>query len=190
MEIRDSNQIKALIHPVRKSIMRRLIQGPATSSQVAKSIGLSANKVHYHMRILERAGLVRIVETHNIGSVKELYFEPAAEEIVIRPDPHDVELADVVSTSVDRELKTLMEDWRAFHQAGEQEARREAAYFSLLHMTADSGGKDMVDTAVKNVLESFEFAQARYHGRSYRLVVALVPDERSKNEEGNGANDN
>lgn len=190
MEIRDSNQIKALIHPVRKLIMGRLIQGPATPSQVAKSIGLTANKVHYHVRILERAGLVKLVQTHNIGSVKELFFEPVAEKIVIRLDRDDVELVDMVSKSVDRELQALVRDWRVFQQVSEEEVRREGAHFSLLHMTADSGGRAAIDAAVSKLLESFEYAQATFHGRNYKLVVAFVPDQQSKEEGGKAGNEN
>ena len=48
----------ALSHPVRRRILTRLAQGPASVSEAARGTPASKAGITKHVRILERAGLV------------------------------------------------------------------------------------------------------------------------------------
>lgn len=49
----------ALADPTRRAILGRLQSGPATVGQIAQPFSMSLNGVSKHLRVLERAGLVR-----------------------------------------------------------------------------------------------------------------------------------
>ena len=49
----------ALADETRRSILKRLASGEARVTEVAEPFGISLNSVSKHIRILERAGLVR-----------------------------------------------------------------------------------------------------------------------------------
>lgn len=49
----------ALADDTRRSILRRLASGEARVTEVAEPFGISLNSVSKHIRLLERAGLVR-----------------------------------------------------------------------------------------------------------------------------------
>ena len=49
----------ALADPTRRAILERLRRGPARVTDVARPFGISLNSVSKHIRILERADLVR-----------------------------------------------------------------------------------------------------------------------------------
>lgn len=49
----------ALAHPARRTIVERLAEGPATVGRASRGLGLSKPAVSKHVRVLERAGLVR-----------------------------------------------------------------------------------------------------------------------------------
>jgi len=49
----------ALADPTRRAILARLRTGPATVSQIAAPFDISLNGTSKHVRVLERAGLVR-----------------------------------------------------------------------------------------------------------------------------------
>ena len=49
----------ALADDTRRSILRRLAAGEARVTEVAEPFGISLNSVSKHIRLLERAGLVR-----------------------------------------------------------------------------------------------------------------------------------
>jgi len=53
------NTLIALADPTRRAILERLSRGPAKVTEVAAPFPISLNSVSKHVRILERAGLVK-----------------------------------------------------------------------------------------------------------------------------------
>src|SRR5579859_254252 len=71
-------QMRAIADQLRQRIMQELLQEPRTATQVAEVLGLAPAKVHYHIRELERVGLVNLVFTREKGGILEKYFQPIA----------------------------------------------------------------------------------------------------------------
>lgn len=71
-------QIQALGHPVRQHVLRLLTREPLTNKQLATRIGIAPGKLHFHVRELERAGLIEIVEERPKGGVIEKYYRAVA----------------------------------------------------------------------------------------------------------------
>ena len=58
--ITDPQAMRALAHPVRLAVLARLQQhGPATATQLAPHVGASPSVTSWHLRHLEKHGLVR-----------------------------------------------------------------------------------------------------------------------------------
>ncbi len=49
-----------------------------TATEVARIIGDGPGRVHYHMRILEAAGIVAVVRTESVNGIIARYYEPTA----------------------------------------------------------------------------------------------------------------
>lgn len=64
----------ALADPTRRAIVRRLTQGEARVTEIAAPFPMSLNAVSKHIRVLERAGLVR---RRVVGREHILSFNPA-----------------------------------------------------------------------------------------------------------------
>jgi DNA-binding transcriptional ArsR family regulator len=64
----------ALADPTRRAILRRLARGEARVTELAEPFAMSLNAVSKHIRMLERAGLVR---RQRIGREHVLSFEGA-----------------------------------------------------------------------------------------------------------------
>ena len=63
----------AFAHPVRRAIVARLAQGPATVGEATSGLGVSKPAVTKHLKVLEEAGVVRrAVE----GRTHRLRLEP------------------------------------------------------------------------------------------------------------------
>ena len=71
---RLDDTLGALADPTRRAIVGRLMQGEARVTDVAKPFAISLNSVSKHIRILERAGLVR---RRVLGREHRLSFDPA-----------------------------------------------------------------------------------------------------------------
>jgi len=78
-------QLRAIADPLRLRIVNALSQRALTATMLGETLGLPANKAHYHVRELEKAGLTRIVETREKGGILEKYYRAVARTLNV-PD--------------------------------------------------------------------------------------------------------
>ena len=76
--ISEPAQMKALSHPVRVRILRVLMTKAATVEQLADELGEASGRIHYHVKMLERHGLIKLVNTKQKLGVVEKYYRAVA----------------------------------------------------------------------------------------------------------------
>ncbi|MBA2286077.1 MAG: helix-turn-helix domain-containing protein [Ktedonobacteraceae bacterium] len=84
-EIETIEQLRAIADVLRVRILDLLRERPMTVTQVGEALHESPAKVHYHVRELERVGLLLLVETREKGGILEKYYQPIAREIDVSP---------------------------------------------------------------------------------------------------------
>lgn len=82
--INTVEQATTLLKPLRAELLKRLDQ-PRTCPELAKWFGLSTQKVNYHIRVLEKAGLVEKVAERPIRGVKEGVYQATARVYALAP---------------------------------------------------------------------------------------------------------
>jgi DNA-binding transcriptional ArsR family regulator len=66
--IRDATRLRAIAHPARMAALQHLMKiGPATATDLAEIAGLTPSAMSYHLRNLERAGLIETAEGRGDG---------------------------------------------------------------------------------------------------------------------------
>lgn len=75
----------ALLNPARLQILAELAE-PASASGVARRIGLPRQQVNYHLREMEKAGLIDFIEERRRGNCMERVVRVAARSYVISPE--------------------------------------------------------------------------------------------------------
>ena len=70
-----NDPFKALSHPIRRGIVERLAEGPATVGDATAGFGVSKPAISKHPRVLEETGVVRRVV---VGRTHRLSLEPDA----------------------------------------------------------------------------------------------------------------
>ncbi len=73
-------QIQATAEPTRWKILSLLIARAMTGSQLARVLDIPRPLAHYHLKILEKVGLVEFQEEHINGSMVERYYRAIARE--------------------------------------------------------------------------------------------------------------
>src|SRR5215471_2715194 len=97
--LRTEAEIAAYLHRSRMAILDVLRQGPATASQIAQRMGVHPANLTRHLRILERAGLIALVDKRDTGRNLEKYYAAVAVSFDVAPDaanlkaPHKIALA-------------------------------------------------------------------------------------------------
>lgn len=71
-------QLRVVSDELRVGILALVAEQPMTVTQVAEALGQAPAKVHYHMRELERVGVVRLVATREKGGILEKYYRAIA----------------------------------------------------------------------------------------------------------------
>lgn len=78
-------QLKALLDRKRLTILRMIASEPMTVKQIADKLGLVPASVHYHVKVLERAQLVQLVETRERLGILEKYYVAVAQDFAVDP---------------------------------------------------------------------------------------------------------
>lgn len=85
-EINTLEQLRAVADPLRIQIIDLLISRPMTVTQLGEALGLAPAKIHYHVRELEKVGLLRLVEKREKGGVLEKYYQSIARDFSVSKD--------------------------------------------------------------------------------------------------------
>jgi DNA-binding transcriptional ArsR family regulator len=80
-------QLKALAHPLRQRLLYALGEQPATISQLAVSFGQRKGNIGHHLKVLEAAGMVRIVETRQVRGGTEHYYQRTTRRVFVGGPP-------------------------------------------------------------------------------------------------------
>lgn len=109
-------QLQALAHPLRQRVLRLLGGEPRTNKQLASRLDTSPGKLHFHVRELEKAGLIALVEERPKGGIIEKYYQATARNYTLELPIGDQEMIDGTLTTA-----TL--------EAARQEYARAVAHF-------------------------------------------------------------
>jgi DNA-binding transcriptional ArsR family regulator len=82
--IEDLEQADALLKPKRVEVLRHLAE-PRTCTQIGVETGDSPQAVYYHVKRLQAAGLVTLVEEHRVRGIAEGVYQAVARSFWISP---------------------------------------------------------------------------------------------------------
>lgn len=82
MLVTETEQLMMIRNPFKLEILQHLTH-PHSASEVAKFMNQSPQKMNYHFKKLENAGLIWKVGTRNIRNLVEVLYESVAEQYVV-----------------------------------------------------------------------------------------------------------
>ncbi|MGH8827584.1 MAG: ArsR/SmtB family transcription factor [Jiangellaceae bacterium] len=180
--IEDPAAAALALDPVRSRLLAELVE-PGSAASLAPRVGISRQKVNYHLRALEAHGLVELEEERKRGGITERVLRATAASYMVSPaalgeaavDPGQA--ADRFSA---RHLIALA--GRIVREVGDLARRAEAANKRLPTLSIDTEirfrtAEDRAAFADELTTAVLDLA-ARYHhddGRAHRLVVAAHP---------------
>jgi DNA-binding transcriptional ArsR family regulator len=78
---REQSVVAALADELRVRILATTRERPASITELASHLGRPKGTVGYHLKVLERAGLVRVVRTRRVRAVTEKYYGWQADDL-------------------------------------------------------------------------------------------------------------
>jgi len=108
--INDPKLAKIYLHPLRQNILKILKDlGKGSSTDISRILNLPAPNISYHMKLLEKSGLVVIVEEKKVKNLVEKIFEPVAQEIKMHV--HDFESDNELERLLDATFSCIKSDF-------------------------------------------------------------------------------
>ena len=184
--IRDPDQARCLLDPLRRRILERL-QDPDSAAGVARALELPRQRINYHVRELERAGLLTHLEDRRQGNCVERVVQATARQYVIDPTA-----AGLVSPNADggedgpyAPTQLLRRAARTIREVSEMsaDARTEGGRLPTLSLETRirfRSAAEQVEFA-RAIQELFDDLASRFHdeeatgGRTFRISLAGHP---------------
>lgn len=85
MIIETTEQLHALSHPLRQRILSVLSFEELTNKEISTVLEESAPKVHFHVKELLNAGIIRLTREEVKGSIVEKYYKASARSFRLSP---------------------------------------------------------------------------------------------------------
>jgi DNA-binding transcriptional ArsR family regulator len=82
--LEQPDAVRVALSPIRRRLLQRL-RTPASATELAGEMNLARQKVNYHLRALEHAGLVALVETRQKRGCTERVVVASARGFVVDP---------------------------------------------------------------------------------------------------------
>ncbi|MCD1261093.1 helix-turn-helix transcriptional regulator [Paenibacillus athensensis] len=176
-------QALALLNPLRGEILAQL-GAPASAAEIGRLLGETAQRVNYHLKALEKVGLVRRVGSRQVRNLVEILYQAIAKTFVLadslgtRPDTvqklkDQSALAHLVAASerIKRDALLLLE------QSEQDEQIPSAALHLQVALPDDETRSAFVEEYAAMVHKLVErYQQPDTAGAAYQVVVAVYPE--------------
>ena len=123
--VSETEQLRALADDVRLRIVAILRERATTTTELAENVGLAKGTVAHHLKVLESAGLVKVVRTRRVRALTESFYGRVARLYVIK-SADDKPQARVRLSAADlakfqRRVEELLRDFEASASARGEE---------------------------------------------------------------------
>ena len=160
--VRETEQFRALGDDLRTRIVVLLRDHAASTTELAEKLSLPKGTVGHHLKVLEKAGLVRVVRTRKVRAVTENYFGRTARLFVFKSTDTDGEdVRNVAAASLRRaaeELLPIGDDGRTT--------------FAVVRARLTDADAKRLTKRLEKLIDDFRAADCRA-GREYGLAAAL-----------------
>jgi DNA-binding transcriptional ArsR family regulator len=189
MLVRDAAQLGALAHPIRVQILEAL-RDPGSAATVARSIGQPRQKVNYHLKELEVAGLIERIGERRVGNFVESLYRAVARTFLVSPevvwaDPrraktlgrqHSLQMLVLLGERLQRDAAVLL-DRAAFE--GEEIAS--ASVVAETHFASETDREAFLAEYLRVTADLLK-KHGTKEGAAYRVALAAYPEPEGGSE--------
>jgi DNA-binding transcriptional ArsR family regulator len=165
LRLEQPEQLRALFDDTRHLIVALLSDKAATVSQLADVLGRPKGTIGYHMKVLEDAGLVRVIRTEKVRAIEAKYYGRTARIFDLAGVAKDMTVVGLAFTRA-------LEEMSSHELEGEHPGMSTVRYARIPKDRAQEWQDRLVD-----LVEEF-IAEPREGDIVYGLMLALFPTKR------------
>ncbi|MBF4695678.1 ArsR/SmtB family transcription factor [Fusibacter ferrireducens] len=180
--LKDLEQIKAVSQQYRLEILEAFDSSAKTAKQIAEAMHEPHGRVNYHIKMLEKVGIIEFVEEVIKFGVVEKYYAPVAYKLII--DSSAVTLDDEMNDSISKASLAFFETIsREFYDSIEHFSSgpsRKISYSTDYYLTEEEAKElyDQLNQVADSYLKGKEQPREGTHRHfAAHMVVPLPPKE-------------
>jgi predicted ArsR family transcriptional regulator len=167
--LREDEQIRAYTHPTRIVILELLAPEQRTVTSVARALGVHPANITHHFRLLEKTGLIQLVEKRDTGRNLEKYYRATALSFDVDRGTSDIRGKKALALSI------LKQDLAAAEKSvGKDESKDVLALIAAARIDEKQMKKFMA--RLEGLVRDFRSADSG-KGRAFHMNVSLYPGE-------------
>ena len=173
-----SETVAAALSPIRRRMIELLVD-PQSASSLARALDLPRQKVNYHLRELERHGLVGLVEERRRRGLVERFYQVSGGLLLVDPQLLAPEAPPTIDEHAAERLATTAA--RAVHDVGALMREAAAAGERLATFTVESEMTFATPGDLRAFVAELTHLVAKYDrpnasgGRRHRLIAMSHP---------------
>lgn len=191
--IEDPAAAEASLDPIRARLLAELAD-PNSATTLAAKVGLPRQKINYHLKTLEKHGLVELVEERRKGNVTERVMRATASSYVISPralasvQPDPSRAPDRLSARWLLAVAARLVSDVGLLITGAAKARKRVATFAIDGQVRFASAADRAAFA-QELTNAVSALVSKYHdesaegGRDHRVIVAVHPSVNQHTQE-------
>ena len=189
--VEDPGAVRIALSPVRRALLD-LLREPMSASAAAQRMGLTRQRLNYHLNVLEGAGLVELVELRRRRGFTERVLRTVA-DLVVDPDVLGPPAAPATACAVARDrfaaahlaatAGQVVRDVTRMRTAADVKRQRLLTFTVQTEINFDQPADvhrftDELSEAVAELVRRYDHPG----GRAYRLVIGGLPAARTEGE--------
>ncbi len=186
--IQDRETLKVMADPLRHQIIELLIDSPQTIKQVADKLGLAPSKLYYHFNLLEKHGLLKVMETRMVSNLMERSYQAVASCFELAPgllttstDEGKAAVNEAIVSTIDATRDDILRSLQARYFQLEQGAPAQPRRMMLTRQvrripeTRVTEFQERLETLLKDFTDA-ESPPGAPETRAYAIMVAFYPN--------------
>ncbi|MFC6155274.1 winged helix-turn-helix domain-containing protein [Kribbella jiaozuonensis] len=179
--VEEPEKVRLALSPIRRRLLE-LLREPASATQLAAALDLPRQRVNYHLRELEKAGLVELVEERQRRGFTERILRASA-SLVVDPGVMGHAFTEIQDQYAAEHLVEVaagtVRDVARMQNAADADGKRLLTFTLEAEVRFAEPGEvhrftDALTAAVQQVVEQFDSEG----GRPYRLIAGGHPAPR------------
>lgn len=177
--------LKVYFDPLRHKIVSLVSATPRTVHEIADSLGVPFTRLYYHINLLEKHGIIRVVDVRSLpGAIEEKYYQVTARSFVVdrsllkTNDPDGANLDILLEMVFDEARKEILRSVREkvinLHTTP-PEPDSVLMRRGYTRMTPDQARR--LYQSLLDILAESQVAEASATDQYYGIVVSLYPVE-------------
>jgi len=177
LPLSDEKQIRAYAHPARMNILEQLGREKQSVSGIARALGVHPANLTHHFKLLEKAGLIRLVEKRDTGKNLEKFYRAVAYHFTVNVAGEPLTDKKALALSILHDSLTA-----AIRSLKDQP--EEAPVFGLLkNLELAPNDVQKFQLRLMKLLEEYEKRRPK-DGFPYTVNISFYPGETAQGEGG------